>query len=575
MVDDEGDIVSRRIYLDDAGQPQVEKRQVSRLDVIWKNGFIMLLITFASSLASVLLSYFSSKVGMRYGRDLRSRLFAKTMYFAQEDEDKFGTASLITRMTNDVTHLQMLIIMALRMMIMVPVMFTGGLIMAFNRDPGMTKVLLISAPVVLLLILFVASKVVPLFKKMQKKIDRLTMIARENITGVRVIRAFNQEERERKRFTFANKQVTDLATKAAKIMAVLFPVMQLIMSLTAIGVVYIAVLRVNQSLQLGSIDFQTLGNMMAVTQYMMQIMISIIMFSVIFIMVPRASVSANRINEVLDTSTKIKDEGEVATGAKEYSELEFDNVSFSFSNAANKVLTDISFKLNKGETIAIIGSTGSGKSTLINLIPRLYDVTEGDIKLDGVNIKDYRLSDLRSKISVISQKSVLFEGSIRDNIAYGNPDATDEEIVEAARIAQAEEFINAYEDKYDHKIEQGGANLSGGQKQRLAIARAVCRKPSLYIFDDSFSALDFKTDKKLRKALYNITRDSTVIIVTQRIGTIMNSDRIIVLSDGRIAAIGKHRQLLKSCDVYKEIAISQMSEKELLKGGIGAHEGGF
>lgn len=557
-----------RVVQDDSGAPQVEKRQVSHLDVIWRNGIIMIIITLVSSVASVAVAMLSAKIGMRFGRDIRSKLFRKTVYFSQEQEDQFGTASLITRMTNDVTQMQMIVIMTIRMSLVVPVVLIGGIILSFSKDPKMTGMLLISAPLVLMVIGTVAYKVVPLFKQMQKKIDNLTLVARENITGVRVIRAFGQDERENKRFNFANYQFQVIAIKAARIIAFVFPAMQLIMSITAIGVMVIAINVINSGLQVGSLDFKTIGNMMAVIQYMMQIMFSIIMFSIIFIMVPRASVSAERINEVLDTVNNVKEPDSPVKAQDNNGIIEFKNVSFAFPNASNNTLSNINITLNKGETTAIIGSTGSGKSTLINLIPRLYDVTDGEIVLDSVNIKDYALSDLRSKIGFVSQKAILFEGSIRDNIAYGNQEVTDEDIVRAAKIAQAEEFINELSEGYDYKIEQGGANLSGGQKQRVAIARALCRRPSVYIFDDSFSALDFKTDKRLRKALLKEIKDSTVIIVAQRIGTIMNADRIIVMQDGKIVGIGKHKQLLKDCDVYKEIAISQLSEDELLKGGL-------
>lgn len=564
---EDGDINSPikqgRVVLDAAGFPQVKKKQVSHLDVIWKNGLIMILITLGSSAASVLLAYLSSNIGMRFGKDLRSSLFHKTLYFSSEEENKFGTASLITRMTNDVTQMQMFVMMAIRMMLVVPVMFIGGLIMAFNKDAKMTGILLISAPLVLIIIGTVASKVVPMFKKMQKRADNLTLVSRENITGVRVIRAFGQDERENRRFNFANVQVTELATKAGRIMAFVFPSIQLIMSLTMVGIVAVTVSRIDAGLKLGSIDFTALGNMMAVSQYMMQIMMSVIMFSIIFIMVPRASVSAVRINEVLNTVGKINDPDAPKKSEKAFSALEFKDVSFSFPNASNPVLANINFSLNKGETTAIIGSTGSGKTTLINLIPRMFDVTDGEILINGVNIKDMTLKDLRAKIGFVSQKAVLFEGSVSENISYGRPNATEDEIIEAAKIAQAHNFIIENAEGYQYKIEQDGANLSGGQKQRLAIARAVCRKPDIYIFDDSFSALDFKTDKKLRAALDKVTAESTVIIVAQRIGTIMNADRIIVMQDGRIVGMGRHKKLLRECEVYREIAVSQLSEKEL------------
>lgn len=558
-----------KLILDDSGAPVISSKQVSHLDIIIKNGLIMIAITLVSSIAGILVAYFSAKIAMRFGRDLRSKLFKKTVYFSQEEEDNFGSASLITRMTNDVMQIQNLVVMMFRMMAMVPIMFIGGLIMAFSKDAKMSLVLFISAPVVLVVVIIVATKIIPLFKRMQKRIDNLTLVSRENITGVRVIRAFNQDERENKRFRYANLQVTNLSIKVGRIMSVLFPLMQLVMSVTAVGVIFVAINTINSALSSGGMNFQVLGNMMAVVQYMMQIMMSIIMVAVLFIMVPRASVSASRINEVLDTVNKIKEPTDPIKNNEIQGTLEFDNVEFSYPNASKSVLQDITFDIKKGETAAIIGSTGSGKSTLINLIPRLYDVTNGTIKIDGLDIKDYSLEDLRARIGFVSQNAILFEGTIRDNISYGYPQASEEEIQEAARISQAEEFINESPEKYDYWVEQGGANLSGGQKQRLAIARAVCRKPSLYVFDDSFSALDFRTDKRLRKELKKVTQDSSVLIIGQRIGSIMDADKIIVMQNGKIVGIGKHRDLLKNCEVYKEIAISQMSQDELLRDNIG------
>lgn len=554
-----------RLYLDKDNSPQIVFEQKSDLSVILKNGLIMLAITLLSSILSIAVAYLSSNVGAAFGRDIRKKLFDKVIRMSKSQEDAFSTASLITRTTNDVTQLQNLIIMALRMMINVPFMFAGGLIMAMSKDPKMTLVLLVSIPMVAVIIGFAARKVVPLFKSIQKKIDHLTAVSRENITGIRVIRAFGGEEYEDKRFDQANKSVTQTGLKAARIMSALMPLIMLIMSLTALSVMFIAVFNINSDLNKQMLDYTGIGNMMAVIQYIMQIMFSVVMFSVIFIMVPRASVSATRINEILETEPDIIDPPNPVFPLRQ-GLVEFENVSFAYSDsAAKKTLENIRFTAKKGTVTAIIGGTGSGKSTLINLIPRQYDATDGKVKIDGVDVREMSLKDLRSRIGFVTQKAVLFEGNIKDNVLYGAD--KDNRLKQALEIAQAMNIVEEKEGGYEAVVEQGGRNLSGGQKQRLTIARALATDADILVFDDSFSALDFKTDAMLRKALRENTKDKTVIIVAQRIGTVMDADNIIVLDKGKIVGMGRHEELMERCQEYKDIALSQLSEEELAKGG--------
>ncbi len=570
---EESQAMQGHVVITDNGTPQILQKQVSNINEIWRNGLIMIIITLISSICAIINSYVSSKVGASFGRDVRHKLFKKTIRFSNEECDKFGQSSLITRMTNDVNQVQMLVLMSLRMVILVPILLIGGSLMAYRKDPELTKVLFIAIPIILVVVGIVATKVIPLFKQMQKKIDRLTLVSRENITGIRVIRAFSQDERETERFEVANRSVTGLAINAARYMAVIFPIMQLIMSLSVVGVMIIAIGAINRDLQIGALNFESIGNMMAVIQYMMQIMMSVLMLAIIFIMMPRAVVSGKRIQEVYNTENKIKNPKGGGKELKGKLSVEYKNVSFSYPNSNVNVIKDLNFKISEGDTVAIVGSTGSGKSTLINMLPRLYDVTEGQVLINGVDVREYNLTELREAIGFTPQKNILFEGTIRDNVAYGVKNADDETINWALDIAQATEFINNLDDGLDHNIEQAGANFSGGQKQRLSIARAICRKPKIFVFDDSFSALDFKTDKALRHALKPVTKKSMVILVAQRIGTVMDADTIIVLQDGVIAGQGKHRDLLKNCEVYREIAYSQMSEEEIqttlrLEGGI-------
>ncbi len=554
------------LLLDSDGAVQLVFEQKSNLRVIWTNGLIMLAITLFSSILSIALSFLSSKVGSGFGRDIRQEVFAKVVSLSKSQEDSFSTASLITRTTNDVTQLQMVTIMALRMMINVPIMFVGGLIMALSKDAKMTLVLLIAIPVILIIILLVARKVIPLFKLIQKRIDNLTMVSRENITGVRVIRAFGGENHEDKRFLDANKAVTDVSIKAARYMSVLMPVITMIMSLTSVSIMFIATFNIDNALQSQTLNYAKIGNMMAVIQYIMQIMFSVIMFSIIFIMLPRASVSATRINEVLQTQPSIINPTSPKTSARN-GEIKFENVSFVYSKTSSKkVLDSINFSAKKGSTTAIIGGTGSGKSTLISLIPRLYEVTEGSVKVDGIDVRNYDMKDLRQRIALVTQKAVLFEGDIKENILYGAK--SDNKLDLAIDVAQARNLVEEKEGGIDAVVEQGGRNFSGGQKQRLSIARALATDADIIILDDSFSALDFATDALLRKDLERIVKEKTVLIVAQRIGTVMEADNIIVLDSGKVVGMGKHSRLLKECEEYRDIALSQLSEKELgLVGG--------
>ncbi|HHU43468.1 MAG: ABC transporter ATP-binding protein [Bacillota bacterium] len=556
-----------KLVLDKNGSPQVKLIQKSDLSIIFRNGLIMLGVTLASSILSIFIALYSSKVGMAFGRDIRKNLFEKAISLSKAQEDSFSTASLITRTTNDVTQLQNLIIMALRMVINVPIMLVGGLIMAIRKDAQMTIVLLFTIPIVTLTILLIAKNVIPIFKAIQKKLDRLTMIARENITGIRVIRAFGGDDYEDNRFEKANRELTQSSLKAARIMSILMPFMTIIMSGTSVAIVFIGAFAVNRNLSNNLLDYTYLGNMMAVAQYIIQIMISVIMLSVIFIIVPRASVSAVRIQEVLDTQADIFSPPNPVSPPRK-GMVEFESVYFSYSKTSKEyVLKDISFFAKKGSVTAVIGGTGSGKSTLISLIPRLYDVTKGKVKVDEIDVRDYSLNDLRSRIGFVTQKAALFSGDIKENILYGAED--DKNFENAIKISQSKNIIEEKQGGIEAIVEQAGRNLSGGQKQRISIARALAKDHDILILDDSFSALDFATDAKIRRELKEIIKDKTVIIVAQRIGTVMDADTIVVLDEGRLVGIGRHHDLIKTCPEYRDIALSQMSEEELgLKGGL-------
>jgi len=522
---------------------------------IWKIGAVMLGITGIGALAAVAASYYSSKASMGLGRDIRRQVFNHVERFSLQEFDQVGTASLITRTTNDITQVQQVVIMMLRMVVSAPIMFIGGLIMAVSKDAKLSLVIVAAMPVLVLSILLILWKGVPLFGKVQKRLDRLNLVLRENLTGIRVIRAFNRERDEQVRLTKANADLTEVSIKVNKIMAFLMPVMMLVMNLTVVGVIWFGGIRIdNGGMQI--------GDLMAFIQYVMQIMFALVMASVMFVMIPRAAVSAKRINEVLEMTPTMTDEG-TQTADREKGTLVFDRVTFRYPGAETPVLSDISFTARPGEVTAVIGGTGSGKSTLVNLIPRFYDVTEGSIRVNGVNSQDVPQEELRSKIGFVPQKALLFTGTIAENIRFGKEDATDEEVAHAAHIAQATDFIERMPDGYDARIEQGGSNVSGGQKQRLSIARALVRRPDLYVFDDSFSALDFKTDATLRKALREETREATVLIVAQRVSTVIDADQIIVLDEGKVAGIGTHDELFANNAVYQEIVKSQLSEEEI------------
>jgi ATP-binding cassette, subfamily B, multidrug efflux pump len=522
---------------------------------IWKIGIYMLLIAAGGLVCSVLVSLFSAKISAGFGKITRESVFTHVENFSLQEFDKIGAASLITRTTNDITQVQNVLVMMLRMMIWAPFMAIGGIIMAINQDVELSWVFVGVIPVIALVIFAVAKKGVPFFKAMQVKLDRLNQVVREQLMGIRVIRSFNRDEYEKQRFSDANLDLTDTAVKVNRIMAFMMPVMMLVMNVSIVAIVWFGSIRIESM----AMD---LGDLMAFIQYAMQIMMSLVMVSFMFVLVPRASVSAVRINEVLELKPTIKDSLQPKQATKKKGLVEFKDVSFSYPGAEIPALSNINFTAKPGQTTAIIGGTGSGKTTLLSLIPRFYDIAGGSLLVDGVDIREQAQADLRKKIGYVPQKALLFSGTIAENISYGKEDATEEEICMAAKIAQAADFISEKEKGYDAEISQGGTNVSGGQKQRLAIARALVRKPEIYLFDDSFSALDLKTDAKLRASLKGVTTDATVIIVAQRVSTVMNADQILVLDDGKIAGVGTHKYLLESCEVYREIVSSQMSEEE-------------
>ncbi|TBL76040.1 ABC transporter ATP-binding protein [Paenibacillus thalictri] len=522
---------------------------------IWRIGGIMLLVSAASGVFSIVASYHSSKVSAGFGKILRGKLFAHVESFSLQEFDKFGTASLITRTTNDVTQVQQVLLTMMRMMVSAPMMCIGGVIMAVSKDPGLSLVIVCVVPILALTIFIIARKGIPFFKVMQVKVDKLNLVLREHLTGVRVIRAFNRTEQEKERFNLANMDLTETAIKVNKIMAVMMPLMMLIMNFTSIAIIWFGAIRISDG-------HMQVGDLMAFLQYAMQIMFSLLMVSMMFVMVPRASASAVRINQVLDTLPDIVDRPGAKAVASRGGHVVFDRVTFHYPGAEKPAISHISFEAKPGETTAIIGGTGSGKSTLISLIPRFYDIAEGSIRVDGVDVRDMTQESLRAKIGFVPQKAELFTGTIRENIQYGMADASDEQVRHAAAVAQASGFIEEKQEGYETVISQGGGNLSGGQKQRLSIARALVRKPDVYIFDDSFSALDYKTDASLRAALKQETGQAAVIIVAQRVSTIMDADRIIVLDEGEIVGMGTHAELMDTSKVYREIVSSQLAEEE-------------
>ncbi|MGG4126907.1 ABC transporter ATP-binding protein [Paenibacillus illinoisensis] len=523
---------------------------------IWQIGGWMLVIAIGGTACSVLASYLSSRTAGGFAKQLRSRVFRHVENFSLQEFDKLGTASLITRTTNDITQVQNVLTMMLRMMIMAPMMCIGGIFMAVSQDAKLSTIFLVVLPVLAGAIALIGAKGLPLFKQIQKKLDRLNLVLREQLTGIRVVRSFNRGEHERVRFNGANTDLRDASIKVNVLMATLMPVMMLVMNFSMIAILYFG----GQRIDSGNMN---IGSLIAFIQYAMQIMFSLIMVSIIFVMIPRASASAERINEVLDMQPDLSDPEQPRGMKSLQGTIEFDNVTFRYPGAENAALSGISFTARPGETTAIIGGTGSGKSTLLSLIPRFYDVTEGSVRVNGTDVREISQEDLRAKIGFVPQKAVLFTGTIAENIRHGKDDATMEEIVHAARTAQAENFISEMKDGYDSLIAQGGNNVSGGQKQRLSIARALVRRPEVYIFDDSFSALDFKTDAKLRAALKSETTEAAVLIVAQRVSTVMDADRILVMDEGRIVGSGTHKELLANNEVYREIVSSQLTEEEI------------
>jgi ATP-binding cassette subfamily B protein len=525
---------------------------------ILSTGGIMLLVALLGMAASVVVGFLAAKVAASLGRNLRDKVFQKVLSFSNAEFDRFSTASLITRSTNDIQQIQMFTVMLLRIVFYAPILGVGGVIRALRTNTSMAWIVAVAVMAILTIVIVLFSIAIPKFKRVQKLVDKVNLVMGEALNGMLVIRAFNNQRVEEKKFDNVNKDLTRTNLFVSRLMAVMMPVMMFIMNVVILLIVWVGAHEIDK----GAIQ---VGDMMAFMQYTMQIIMSFLMISIISIILPRASVSAQRISEVLEQETAIKD----LESPKEFKEdakglLEFRNVSFKYPGAEEYVLKDISFVAKPGETTAFIGSTGSGKSTLINLIPRFYDATEGEILLDGIDIRDVRVHDLREKIGYVPQKSVLFSGTIESNIKYGkNFDADEEDISKAIEIAQAKEFIDEKENGILSEIAQGGTNVSGGQKQRLSIARALAKRPEIFIFDDSFSALDFKTDAALRKAMNREIKYRTILIVAQRINTIMNAEKIVVLDEGKIVGIGTHKELLEKCSVYKQIALSQLSEEEL------------
>lgn len=524
---------------------------------ILRTGGRMLALAALGMIASIMVGLMASRVGAKIGRGLRKDVFRKVVGFSNGEFDKFSTASLITRSTNDIQQIQLLTVMILRMVLYAPIMAAGGIFKVFRTNVDMSWIIALAVALIVMVVVVLFTVVMPKFKVVQSMVDRLNLVSREILTGLEVIRAFSTEKYEEKRFDNANKDLTKTNLFVNRAMTFMMPFMMLIMNGIAVLIVWVG----GHSINDGSMQ---VGDMMAFIQYTMQIIMSFLMICMISVMLPRAAVSAERVDEILSSSTLIHDpDCPVHFGENGNGEVRFEHVSFRYPGAEEDVLHDISFTAKPGETTAVIGSTGSGKSTLVNLLPRFYDVTEGRIMIDGVDIRDISQKELRERLGYVPQKGVLFSGDIASNILYGNPDGSEEEMKEAAKIAQAAEFIEEKQKKYQSSIAQGGSNVSGGQKQRLSIARAVAKHPDVYIFDDSFSALDYKTDVKLRNALKEKTAKSTVLIVAQRISTILNAEQILVLDDGKVVGKGTHRELLKNCEEYYQIASSQLSEKEL------------
>lgn len=517
---------------------------------IWRTGGIMLALTLVQVACAIAGVYFGSKLSMRVGRDLRSAIFGKVVNFSEREMGQFGAPSLITRNTNDVQQVQMLVQMTSTLMISAPMLAIGGIIMAVRQDLGLSWLMVVSIPVLIIVVALIIVRMVPLFQTMQKRIDRINQIMREQLTGIRVVRAFVREDVERERFTTASKDVADIGVRTGNLMALMFPAVMLIMNLSAAAVIWFGAFQVESG------ETQ-IGTLFAFLQYIMQILMGVMMAAFMFVMVPRAAVSADRIGEVLETTPSVQAPETPAQPSTSTGEIVFNNATFAYPGADDPVLNNVSFRVAPGSTTAIIGSTGSGKTTLIGLVPRLFDVTEGDVTVDGTDVREFEPLKLWDRIGLVPQKSFLFSGTIASNLRYGNEDATETQLWQALAIAQAADFVREMPEGLDSEIAQGGTNVSGGQRQRLAIARALLKQPEIYIFDDSFSALDVSTDAALRRALSTNLPDATKLIVAQRVSTIRDADQIVVLDNGEVVGIGTHANLLNTCGTYREIVESQ------------------
>lgn len=536
----------------------------SEMSEILKNGAYMIACALGSLLSAVIVGYFASNISATFSMNVRKKLFSKVENLAMNEVKNFSTSSLITRTTNDITQIQMLIAMGLQLMIKAPITAVWAITKILNKSWQWSALTGAGVAVLLGVIAVLMVVVMPKFKIVQKLIDKINGVTRENLTGIRVVRAFNAEKYQEDKFEEVNTKLTNQQLFNQKAFAVLSPTMYLVMYFLTLGIYFVGAYLIKDALMEDKLAL--FGDMVVFSSYAMQVIMSFLMLAMIFMMVPRAQVSANRINEVLDTEITIKDGKINKDVTDEKGTVEFKNVSFKYPDAEEYLLKNISFKANKGETVAFIGSTGSGKSSLINLVPRFYDATDGEVLVDGVNVKDYKQEFLHNKLGYVPQKAVIFNDTVNNNIAYGEngkEKITEEKIKKAIEVAQGKEFVEKMENQYDTHMAQGGTNVSGGQKQRLAIARAIARDPEIYIFDDSFSALDYKTDSVLRKELKKYTKDATTLIVAQRIGTIMNADKILVLDNGECVGQGTHKELLKNCEVYKQIALSQLSKEEL------------
>ncbi|MBQ3445715.1 ABC transporter ATP-binding protein [Candidatus Saccharibacteria bacterium] len=539
------DVINNGIVMQDIGR-------------VWQDGGLMLLLALVSAVASFASSYFSARVGAYFSRDLRAAVFQKVLNFNMVDLKSYSTASLITRTTNDVNQVQMVITMILSMLLRAPLFCVFGLIMAIQTAPEMSWIIIVGITAVVIVVAIIMTLVAPKFRIFQKLVDRVTLITRENLTGLKVVRAFNNEAVEKRKFTKTNKELTKLLIFVDRILELMNPFINIIFNGTTLLCSWIGISLLNQ-------NYEYLGNMTAFAEYVTYVMMSFLMLSMFFIMIPRANVSAGRINEVLKTKEKITWHDKTRGVPSKKATVEFKKVDFQYPDAAEKVLDDISFVAEAGKTTAFIGSTGSGKSTLINLVPRFYEATSGEVLINGINVRDYAKDDLMARIGLVPQKGLLFSGTVASNIRFGAPNATSDQVKKAAEIAQADGFIKKLNGGYDAKISQGGTNVSGGQRQRLSIARAVCKDPDIYVFDDAFSALDMKTDAKLRAALRQVTGAAVVLIVAQRVSTIKDADQIIVLDKGKMAGRGTHEELIKTCETYRSIVKSQLSDEEWKK----------